>query len=95
MDAPEKATIDDRFGFRFWILGESHKSDDSGSIGASRNHTRLFKTEIATPARSGRADNDMIDQLQLEDSARFHNSAAEAQISFRRGGISARMVMLC
>ncbi len=58
----------------------------------SGNDAGLFKTEIAVLARSGRADNDVIDQLQLEDSARFKNPAGEPQIRFRRGGISAYAV---
>jgi hypothetical protein len=28
----------------------------------------------------------VIDQLELEDSARFHNSPGEAQVGFRRAG---------
>jgi hypothetical protein len=35
----------------------------------------------------------MIDQLQLEDSTGFKNSAGKPQISFRRGGIATRVVM--
>jgi hypothetical protein len=35
----------------------------------------------------------VIDQLKLENSTGFKNSAGEAQISFRRGGNSARMIV--
>ena len=65
--------------------GESRK--------ASRNDASLLVAELATPTRSRRADDDVIDQLELEDSTGFKNSAGEPQISSRRRWIPARMVV--
>jgi hypothetical protein len=40
----------------------------------SSNDATFFEAEVVAPARSRRADNDVIDQLQLEDFAGFKDS---------------------
>src|ERR1700741_359063 len=55
---------------------------------ASRNDAAFLKTEIVAPARSRRADDDVVDQLELKDSAGFVNSPGEAHIGFGRGGVA-------
>jgi hypothetical protein len=55
---------------------------------ASRNDAAFLKTEIVAPARSRHADDDVVDQLELKDSAGFENSPGEAHIGFGRGGVA-------
>lgn len=60
---------------------------------ASGNDAGFFEAEIAAASRGRGTNDDVIDQLELEDSTGFKNSAGGAQISFRRGGIGARVVV--
>jgi hypothetical protein len=54
----------------------------------STNDAGFLKAEIAAAATSRRTDDDVIDQLELEDSAGLENSPGEAQIGLRSGRIS-------
>ena len=75
---------------------EFHEPVGIGEIDArkaSGNDACLFKAEIAAPARSRRADNDVIQQLELQDSAGLENSPGEPQIRFRRRRILGRMIV--
>ena len=60
---------------------------------ASSDDAGFLEAEITIPARCGSADNDVIHQLELEDSASLQNFSGEAHISLRRGWIAARMVV--
>ena len=59
----------------------------------SSDNTTFFETEIAAPARSGRTDDDVIYQLELEDSAGLENSASKPHISLTRRSVAGWMVM--
>jgi hypothetical protein len=63
------------------------------SSGASGNDSSFFKTEITVLAGSRRADDHVIDQLQLKDFAGFNDSTSKPEISFRRGWITRGMVV--
>ena len=51
----------------------------------SRNDTTLLETEVAAAAGCRHADDNVIHQLELEDSAGFKNSSGKAHIRFGRG----------
>ena len=51
---------------------------------ASSDDATFLKTEINASARSRSADDDVIDQLELNDSDGFENSPGEPQIGFAR-----------
>ena len=66
----------------------------SGAIEkASGNDASLLETEIAASTRSRSADNDVIQQLELQDSAGFENSPGKAHIGLGRGGVTRRVVV--
>ena len=60
---------------------------------ASGNDASLFEAEIVAPARGGRTDDDVIHQIELQDSAGLVDAAREAQIGLGRGGIPGRMIV--
>jgi hypothetical protein len=51
---------------------------------ASSDDAGFLEAEIAISFWCRGADNDVIDQLQLENSARFRDSPGEAKIGFGR-----------
>ena len=57
---------------------------------ASSDDASFFETEIAAPPRSRGAYDDVIHQLDRQDSAGFENSPGEAQISLRRRRVAGR-----
>ena len=64
-----------------------------GRVAASANDAGFFKTEIAVPARCRQANDDVINQLELENSAGFDGSSGEADIRFRRSRVAARVIV--
>jgi hypothetical protein len=52
------------------------------------NDASLLKAEIATAPASRRTDNDVINQVELEDSAGFVDAAREPEIGVGRGGVT-------
>jgi hypothetical protein len=60
---------------------------------ASGNDASLLEAEIAASSRSGRTDDDVIHQMELQDSAGLENSPGEPQIRFGRGRVSGGMIM--
>jgi hypothetical protein len=68
-------------------------SENPSARKASGNDASLLKTEIAAPARSGRAHDDVIHQMELQDSAGFEKSPSEAHIGFRRRRITRWMIV--
>jgi hypothetical protein len=56
---------------------------------ASGDDAGFFKTEIAASARGWDTDNDMVHQVQLQDSASLENSPSKTQVSFRRRRVAA------
>ena len=72
------------------IMGELHRQGTPPKKAtASSDDASFFETEIAAATWSGRADDHMIDEIELEDSAGFEHSAGQPQIGFGRGGITA------
>ena len=62
-------------------------------VEASRNDASLLKAEVtAAPVCRG-TDDDVIDQLELKDSAGFESPAGEPQIGLGRGGIAAGVIV--
>ena len=57
---------------------------------ASCNDAGFFKAEILASARFWGADDDVIDQIDLEDSGGFGNSPGEAHIGLTGAGIPTR-----
>jgi len=60
---------------------------------ASKNDASLLKAKIAAPPRSRHTDDDVIHQMELEDSASVQNSPGKAHIRFGRGGVTRRVVV--
>ena len=55
---------------------------------ASGNDASFLKTEIAAPPRSRRTDDDVIHQMEQQDSAGFENAAGEPHVSLRRSRVA-------
>jgi hypothetical protein len=55
---------------------------------ASRNDAPFLEAEIAAAAGSRHPDDDVIDQMNLQDSAGFENSPSKTHVSFRRRRIT-------
>ena len=62
---------------------------------ASANDATFLQAKIAVPSRCRGANDDVINQLELENSAGFDGSSGEADIRFRRTRVAARVIMLC
>lgn len=71
----------------FWIAGKSHIAGNTSSkkARASFDDASFFETEIAISPRGGSAHDDVIQQLDLQDSAGFENSPGKAHIRFGGG----------
>ena len=85
-----------------WVTGESHYFAEVSCrlVGermlvkkASGNDAGFLKAEIAISPRCGSADDDVIQQLELKDSAAFENSPGQAHIRFRRGRVTGGMIV--
>jgi hypothetical protein len=74
-------------------LREAHPGQLRRDRKASGNNASLFETEVAIPAWSRSADDNVIDQLKLQDSASFENSAGKPHIGFGRGGVTRRVIV--
>jgi hypothetical protein len=55
---------------------------------ASSDDATFLETEIAAAAGSRHPDDDVIDQMELQDSAAFENSSGEAHVRLRRGRVT-------
>jgi hypothetical protein len=60
---------------------------------ASGNDAALFEAEIVAPARGGRTDDDVIQQVELQDSAGLENPPSEPHIGLGRGGVTRRVIV--
>src|SRR4029077_13981867 len=69
------------FGFRY------------SNFGFALEHARLLETEIARIVFRRRADDDMIEQLDLQKLGRFGQPTRQAMIGLARRGIAGRMVV--
>ena len=59
----------------------------------SSDNTTFFETEVAAPARCGRTDDDVINQVKLKDPAGFKNPAGKTQIRFGRRRVTGGMIV--
>ena len=60
---------------------------------ASANDAGFFEAEIAAASRGRGANDDVINQLKLKNSAGFERSSREADIRFRRIRVTAGVIM--
>jgi hypothetical protein len=67
----------------------------SKKVTASSDDAGFLEAEIGISFWCRGANDDVIDQLELENSAGFINPAREAEIRFRRTRVAARVIMLC
>ena len=69
------------------------RADGIDEFPALSNNASLFETEIAALARSWSADDDVIDQLDQQDSAGFKDSSTKPRIRLRRQRVAGRVIV--
>ena len=79
-----------------WIAGKFHRQGTLWkSPAASSNDAGFLEAEIAISLWCRGANDHVIQQIDLQNSAAFVDPAGEPQIGFRRGGVARWVVVLC